>query len=385
MQNSSKQVNKLTIATIALTIVAIIFADKPKSIFSQVYIPKNSQKTILKSVKVTLPPKGKFYHGVFPGGKTGDEDDITIYDVKKYQYYSGKKVAWIYFSHNWVKSKKFPKRTCEWIRKIDSIPFIRLMLRSSTEEDYHEKVYTLKNIINGKFDNDLKNWGKSAATFETPLIVEYGTECNGEWFAWNGKHNGADTKQAFGDKNKADGPERFVAAFRHIVNVIRNAGATNITWVFHINAEDVPKTQWNRFENYYPGNDVVDWIGISIYGTLTPSDDDVKSFREQMDKAYDRLTKLAPDKPIVILEFGCCANNPIIKPEIWAKNALQDIFANRWKRVIGFSWWNERWENDDNPENDTTMRLEDIPKLAKTFHEILQINAHKIVCKPKTR
>ncbi len=336
------------------------------------------------SSKIAIPPKGKFYHGVYPGGKSGSESDITIYDVKQYQYYAGKKVAWVYFSNNWFESRKFPTYKCNWIIKLGAVPFIRLMLRSSLEENRKEKLYTLDAIINGKFDNDLILWGKSAKRVKAPLIVEYGTECNGNWFPWNGQHNGADTLDKFGDKNKADGPERFVYAFRHIVKIIRSTGANNITWVFHINADDCPSNDWNKFENYYPGDDFVDWTGISVYGALTPMDDkdDIKSFREKTDSAYRRLIKLAPHKPIAILEFGCCANNKFVKPDIWAKKALEDIFSYRWPKLIGFAWWNERWENDDNPKHNTTMRLQDIPELAKTFHKMLNDNANKIIEHP---
>jgi len=43
-------------------------------------------------------------------------------------------------------------------------------------------------------------------------------------------------------------------------------------------------------------------------------------------------------------------------------------------RVIGFSWWNERWENDNNPDNDTTMRVQDNPDLADVFRELVGNN-----------
>ena len=103
---------------------------------------------------------------------------------------------------------------------------------------------------------------------------------------------------------------------------------------------------------------------------LTPEDKDAPStFRDMLDGAYPRLRRMAPSKPILVLEFGCTAGNPQTAPEDWAQAALEDLFANRWPRVRGVSWWNEHWEIDDNPANDTTMRVQDTPALAQVFSE----------------
>jgi len=317
------------------------------------------------------PHEEKIYHGVYPGGLTGEEDDITAQDLASYEETVGKKVAWVYFSNNWFKSREFPEQTADWIRESGAVPFIRLMLRSTAEQKRKEKVFTLQAIIDGDFDADLKRWGQAAHRFGTPLLVEYGTECNGEWFPWNGRWHGGSQTNGFGDATKPDGPERFVAAYRHIVQTIRGEGATNITWVFHPDANDNPDKEWNHFENYYPGNDVVDWIGISAYGPQTPKETESESLRQMVDSAYARLDKLAPNKPVLVLEFGCTAGSPAARSDEWAQAALHDILTNRWPRVIGFSWWNERWENDDNPSHNTTMRVQDTPALADVFRREL--------------
>ncbi len=339
-------------------------------------------KTAHALATIKPPPAGKLYHGVYQGGKTGNEDDITDHDVSVYERHVGKKVAWVYFSHNWFNGRSFPMKTAKWIEKRGSIPFIRLMLRSSTEQGSKEELYTLQAIIDGKFDQDLKRWGHRAKEFGKPLMVEYGTECNGDWFQWNGRWHGGGKTDGFGDPNKPDGPERFVAAFRHIVQIIQQEGADNITWVFHIDVNDWPDKKWNRFENYYPGNDVVDWIAISAYGPQTPMESESDSFRKMVDQAYQRIEKLSFSKPVIIAEFGCAAGSPVTTPETWASKALDDILTNRWPKVIGFSWWNERWENDDNPKHNTTMRVQDIPKLAKVIKEDFNINTAKIVERP---
>jgi len=321
---------------------------------------------------VAAPPVDRLYHGVYPGGKTGEEDDITAADVSSYETTVGKQVAWVYFSNNWYRERAFPQATAEFIRSAGAVPFIRLMLRSNTKENRRERLFNVKNILKGKFDADLTAWGRQARDFGTPLLVEWGTECNGRWFSWNGRWNGGKRTTGFGDKTKPDGPERFAAAYRHIVETIRAAGANNITWVWHVNGTDDPQDAWNGLEQYYPGDDVVDWVAVSVYGPLTPMETGAQSFREQMDPCYARLDSLTVNKPIIIAEFGCTAGNPAVAPQDWAQAALTDILSRRYPRVAGFSWWNEAWQNDNKPAHDTTMRVQDIPALADVFRTTLE-------------
>jgi Glycosyl hydrolase family 26 len=309
--------------------------------------------------QILLPPEGTYYHGVYPGGQSGAEDDITPADVESYEQTVGQQVAWVYFSNNWYGGSLFPLSTASWIRERGTIPFIRLMLRSSDENPTPDPRYTLDAILNGDFDSELIAWGQAAKAFGTPLIAEWGTEMNGYWFAWNASWNG-----------KESGAEKFRLAYRHIVETVRAQGANNITWVFHVNDSDDPEEPWNALENYYPGDDVVDWLGVSVYSAQTPQDDYWTDFTEQLDAVMPRLVALA-DKPVFVLEFGVTKNNLLGDQAQWADEALTSLLRNRWSAIKGFSWWNETWQNDDNSSNDTNMRVQDNPELAGVFRKHL--------------
>jgi hypothetical protein len=310
------------------------------------------------------PPPGKLYHGVYPGGVSGEEDDIRPENLTSYEQLAGKSAAWVYFSDNWYKGRSFPLETATWIRSAGSVPFIRLMLRSSPQQNISEPTFTLARVVNGTFDADLRAWAQAAKSFGSPLLAEYGTEVNGRWFSWNGVWNGG-----------ADlGPARFREAYCHIVQVMKGEGASNIVWVFHVNHNDVPADPWNRFENYYPGDKCVDWVGVSVYGPQSPLDDETRSFRDIMDEVYPRLITLNSTKPIVLLEFGASAGNPRVDQAAWAGNALGNLTSFRWPRMIGFAWWNERWPNDSNPAHDTDMRLQGNPALASVFKTYVGVN-----------
>ena len=323
---------------------------------------------------IKRPPMGKLYHGVYPGGRTGEEDDILPSDLASYEQTVHKRAAWVYFSNNWYRDRHFPLAAATWIRDAGSVPFIRLMLRDSPEQDRPNRVFTLKRILQGQFDRDFKAWAAAARDFHTPLIVEYGTEVDGDWFPWNGRWNGGGQKKGYGNPKYPDGPERFRDAYRRIVTIMRGEGATNITWVFHVNSDASPQTWWNRMEYYYPGDAYVDWLGVSAYGAQTPMDNWCDAFADSMDAVYPRLAALSLAKPIAVLEFGVTARNPICDQASWAESALTELVSLRWPRIIAFSWWNERWQNDDNPAHDTDMRVQDDADLAKVFRRLVGAN-----------
>jgi hypothetical protein len=318
------------------------------------------------------------YHGFYYSTMNGREHGVTPADIAAYEKAVGKKTAWVFFSDFWFEGRRFPTERCRWVSKLGKVPYIRLMLRSSDLQERPDPPYALKNILAGKFDADLRRWARGAKAFGSPLLVEWGTECNGWWFPWNGKWNGAGRLDGFGDPKKPDGPERFVAAFRHIVELMRAEGAENITWVWHPDSEDNPETSWNRLENYYPGDAYVDWIGLSCYGPLSPIDRWGESFSPKLDPAYRRLTVLAPSKPVIVSEFGCALRHYRFRADRWAEAALTDLFKPRWPRIIGFCWWNETWENDDNPRHNTDMVIWHDAKLSNVFRTQLERNRAKL-------
>lgn len=320
------------------------------------------------------PSEGKLYHGIYPGGVSGEESDLTLQDLTSYEQAIGKEAAWVYFSDNWYEDRTFPSQTIDWIDQAGSTAYVRLMLRDSPELSQPNQIFTIENILNGEFDVDLLQWFEAARAFGKPMLVEYGVEMNGEWFPWNATWNGASDRSDFGDHDYPDGAERFRAAYQHIIELSREAGATNINWVFHINHADWADEDWNRFELYFPGDEFIDLVAVSIYGAQTPKEEAVKAFRSSMDQVYPRLQALAPELPILLSEFGSTFPHPSIDQANWASEALSDMLAGRWPKLIGFSWWNETWQNDEIPANDTNMRVQDNPELRELFQELVGTN-----------
>ncbi len=253
-----------------------------------------------------IEPNSGIYHSAFPDFG-GTEDIVSLERIKDFETLTGKDIVWAYFSNNWYNSIHFPEEEVNTILSAGKIPFIRIMPRTSFDEGGPDPNYTMQKIIDGYFDTDLTQWAIDASKTNSPLLAEFGTEVNGNWFPWNGQYNGAGETTGYGDSDLPDGPERFRDAYRHIIEICNTNGANNITWFFHIDAYGKPNTSWNEIENYYPGDNYIDWLGVSAYGPQE-SNDNYQEFSEILDDIYPTLINLS-NKPIAILEFAITEMN----------------------------------------------------------------------------
>jgi len=367
-----------------------------------------------------LPPNdGKLYHGVFasraenepsPGGKCEAEWYAEEYprrylsQARPFVPEQQRGLAWFLFGNNWrdESCRRFPMETCRWIWDLPDdgshvVPYLYLFTKSIERRFEPDPRYYLLDIIDGKFDDEFRSWARGAREFGHPLMVAWGAECNGYWHSWNGMYNGID-KLRRGQAGHFEGPARFVDAYRHIINVMDSEGATNVNWIFEVAGHDNPNTSnqfhdWNSFELYYPGDDYITWVAVSIYGEqsgelILPEDEAAVSFNAQFEQFHSRLTAMkdagamARDKPLIVGEFGCCAasrQNPDVTQDEqaakWAGAALTEMFSGKasgkYPDLIGFSWWNEAWTNGEQ-EPDTEMRIQEIPSLGSTFATLLR-------------
>jgi hypothetical protein len=293
--------------------------------------------------KLVPPPAGRIYHAAYPDFRD-TEDFVTTGRIRAFENLAGRDIAWAYFSNNWGRQIRFPGRAVRRIAAAGTVPFVRLMARTGWRPSGPDPRYRLQRIIDGDFDSELAAWGRAAARFGRPMLVEFGTEANGSWFPWNGNWNGAGRRDGFGDPRLFDGPERFRAAYRHVREVIESAGATDLTWFFHADDDSWPQTRWNSIAAYYPGDRYVDWIGVSVYGPLTLDEPWRPSFSEAMARVYPKLAALSPSKPIAVLEYGAHQGR---QKAGWFRDAMETITSRRFPRLRAASVWSEAWPNGD--------------------------------------
>ncbi len=313
-------------------------------------------------IHLCIPKEGTLWNGAFSPVKYHlHEMDITNESIRSYVNSSGKNLAVIAFSHEWSINRSFPIEKVQMIHANGAIPYIRLMLRSDNNQYRPEPLFTLKRIFNGIYDRDLIKFARTAKRMNFPIVIEYGTEVNGWWFSWNGYWTG-----------KEKGAELFRSVYRHIITLMREEGADNLIWVYHINWHSNPEEDWNTPEAYYPGDEYIDLIGVSAYGALSPNEDNILPFSRMMDEGYAAAQNLSVNKSVLISEMGTDLRNPHKPASIWIDEAFSAIInEQRWPGVIGFVWWNAGWPNDNNPVNNTTMRIEDDREVQKILQRHL--------------
>ncbi len=90
-------------------------------------------------------------------------------------------------------------------------------------------------------------------------------------------------------------PAKFVQAWQHVVNTVRNAGGTQISWVWC--PGDVGDSV-ATLHSVYPGDSYIDWVGTDIYGNLN-----------QGDVELTNIHTAVPQKSVMIPEIGYSGRN----------------------------------------------------------------------------
>ncbi len=314
------------------------------------------------AINLSFPENGTLWNGAFtPVRYHNNEMEISNESIQSYIYHSGKPLNIIAFSHEWSINRSFPIEQITTIHAFGAIPYVRLMLRTDNKQYRPEPLFTLKRIRDGFYDTEIRKFAKEAKELPYPLLIEYGTEMNGWWFSWNGYWTG-----------KEKGTLLFQSVYRHIITLMKEEGADNLIWVFHINWHSNPEEEWNNPKMYYPGDELIDIIGISAYGALTPDDKNSLPFWVMMNEGYQTARNISQSKPVLLSEFGTDIRNPYTPADVWIEEAFSTLIEqNQWSHVIGFVWWNANWPNDLNPENNTTMRIEDDISIQNIFRKYL--------------
>ena len=240
--------NQLIIADISDHIVKFDnYNDTLKQKLIQIQISQTSSlDNAAKAIKQINSTQGH-HNGIIQGAmvdESGNEDaNATL--VNAFNNLAGKKIGVAYFSDNWFHGIHFPLDKCISIRTTGAVPFIRIQNWIRQGDKLSDAgPYTHKNIIAGIFDTELRTYAQAAKSFGTKLLIEYGPEVNTNSFPWS-----------------KEGPGPYKAAYRHIVNLFREEGATNVKWAFHVDATDN-----NNGYKWYPGDDIIEWVGTSCYG-----------------------------------------------------------------------------------------------------------------------
>lgn len=189
-------------------------------------------------------------------------------------------------------------------------------------------------IAHGDYDPYLTSYAGAVRQFGHPVILGFGHEMNGTWYSWGAGHTS---------------PAVFRAAWRHVVTVFRDAGASNVTWLWSIsslNAASSPLKQW------WPGASWVNWVGVDGY-YYRPSD----TFGTVFGTTLTQLRRFM-NKPVLISEAA-------IGPSSRETHQIADLFRGmRENHLLGLVWFDEAQHNGSYHQD---WRLEDNPAALAAF------------------
>ena len=274
--------------------------------------------------------------GVFTAGVYLPLVDITKWpaEAEAFRTLTGKQHGLFLISSGfkcfWVASVSQFRFQLNYINGAGAMPLITWMPSDCGQGGFGDiSQIGLPEILSGAWDAYIQQWATDIAALGYPVMVRWGHEMNIPSYSWAGQHAfGLDGKTewnavpadacgslpltgCYGDPTVADGPERYVAAYRH-VHTLADAIAPNILWVWIPNALEYPfaaEAPWNSAPNYYPGDSYVDWVGVDAYNWGAHSGNggtpySWDSFDDLFGAALNDFTARYPAKPQMIPEFA---------------------------------------------------------------------------------
>lgn len=303
------------------------------------------------SQKLIVAENGGIYFGAY-ADFGHSEHDVSEKKIEDFEKLATKKLAWAYISNNWGEGIVYPKDDIHTIHNSGTTPFIRMLPRSdySQEGGSEDSTFTMQKIIDGTFDKELRSWAEDAKKDNIPLLIDFAPEMTGFWFQWSGLYSGAGMLDGYGDPMYPDGPERFRDAYRHIIDIFREVGVKHVTWFFHPDIQRLPGDptyeegyEWNSARYYYPGDDYIDWIGLSIYGVQSEKWGWV-DFSSTVVKWHDvHIKDILGTKPIAVLEMGVTDGRADGSKKEWLEDAFATILDNPYIEFKAVTYWHENW------------------------------------------
>jgi len=234
---------------------------------------------------VPVNREGKLSLGVHTEGVPYDR----FASVAAFERMIGHRVEYVLWFHSWGGSdREFPTEAVALAHRAGWIPVLTWepWERNFVNPTAPQPAYSLSSIAAGQHDEYIRSWARAARAVGGPIVLRFAHEQSTEpgvrsWYPWQGD------------------PEGYRAAFRRIVTIFREEGATNVQFLWSAMWLDA----WADL--YYPGDDVVDWVGTTAlnHGTgATAEWARWRSFYELFDGQYQAALKWG--KPIMLTEVA---------------------------------------------------------------------------------
>lgn len=204
-----------------------------------------------------------------------------------------------------------------------------------------EPDYTLPRILGdpangvpGAFDDYLHQYAKDIVATGLPLAIRFDHEMNGVWYPWS-------EDDGKGNAINGNNPGDYVKTWQHVHDIFEAEGANQfVIWLWSPNiVNNLTSTHksLDYLKSLYPGDDYVDWVGLSGYLRPPYKPDNDFSFDYTFGASLDQLRSIT-GKPIYLAEVG--ASEIDGHKADWIGSFFQALGKPENDDIIGFSWFN---------------------------------------------
>lgn len=232
---------------------------------------------------------------------------------------------YIYLGH------EFPKSTLQQAQQDGKVVELTLqtmwsVLPEDTADNKNTLHSTVYDIIDGEYDEYLRDFAKQLKDFGHPVLFRLNNEMNGTWTVYSGIATMCD-------------PDLFIEAWRHIYKIFEEQQVDNAIWIFNPNDRDYPPLKWNNQSCYYPGDGYVQLIGVTGYNTgnyfQKKTGEKWRGFNEIYKFINDRFSVMYSDYPWIITEFA--SNSVGGDKQAWIKEMFDSI--HNYPNIKIAVWW----------------------------------------------
>lgn len=154
---------------------------------------------------------------------------------------------------------------------------------SDTVSELKEEKKIFQYISRGYYDDYIRNFIATLKSYDKPFYLRFAHEFDNPQYPWSPK--GENT------------PAEFVAAWKHVHDMLEEEGAYKVMMVWNPWKPD-------QMADYFPGEEYVDWIGVTAlnYDRLN-NNERYTTFSELYEPFHEELLSFT-GKPVMLAEFG---------------------------------------------------------------------------------
>lgn len=289
-------------------------------------IKKRGNKIFTNSVKAVAPHCSSLSEAssLKWGAYVGWREDAA----SKFESLVGKKMDIQAIFTHWGNEKDFPSQYTAGVREEGKTLLIFWEAMDYNSTELNDSRFSYDAILRGDWDSYFEEFSAGAKNYKGPIILIPFEEMNCDGTPWAGALNN-------------NSPAKHILAYRHIHKFFREAKNVKFGWT--VNNDSIPDTPENQIENYYPGDEYVDYAGVNGFNFGNPW----QSFDEVFEKPLKKLSIY--NKPIFIFSMAS-AQGP--KKADWIREGL-GLRIKLYPNIIGWIWFNEdkerAWQvNSDN-------------------------------------